>query len=83
MLHTKFGFDWQAVSEMKIFEYFGNIHVHVYCPGVRADLPMGYIYFEDHKYSVHLPISIKFFPSNDILTIFPIQMYGCPMLTLP
>ena len=60
---------------------YGNIHV--YCPGVGADLPLGSIYFQNHKYSVHLPISIKFFPSNDILTIFPIQMHGRPMLTLP
>ena len=33
--------------------------------------------------SVHLPICIKFSSSNDILTIFPIQMHGPPMLTLP
>ena len=43
MLHTKFGF----VSEKKIFEYYGNMHV--YCPGVGADLPLGYIYFQNHK----------------------------------
>ena len=23
----KFGFDWKAVSEEKVFEYYGNIHV--------------------------------------------------------
>ena len=27
--------------------------------------------------------SCKFFPTNDILTNFPIQMHGRPMLTLP
>ena len=43
----------------------------------------GVVFFQNHKSSVHLPISIKFFPSNDILTIFPIQMHGGPMLTLP
>ena len=63
-----------------MFEYYDNIHV--YCPGVGADLPLG-SFFQTHKYSVHLPISIKFFPSNDILKIFPIQMHGRPMLTLP
>ena len=31
-------------------------------------------FFQNHKSSVHLPISFKFFPSNDILTIFPIQI---------
>ena len=39
-------------------------------PGMGADLPLGYIYFKNHKYSAHLPISIIFFPLNDILTIF-------------
>ena len=29
----------QAVSERKIFEYYGNIHV--YSPGAGADKPMG------------------------------------------
>ena len=28
-------------------------------------------------------ISFKFFSSTDVLTIFPIQMHGRPMLTLP
>ena len=31
---------------------------------------------------IHLPISCKFFPKNDILTVFPIQMQWRPMLTL-
>ena len=52
-------------------------------PGWGADLPLGSFFFQNHKYSVHVPISIKFFRSNDILTIFPIQMHGRPMLTLP
>ena len=69
-----------AVSE-KIFEYYCDIHV--YCPGVEADQPLGSIFFlQNHKSSVHLPISFKFFSSNDILTIFPNQMHGSPMLIL-
>ena len=68
----------QAVSE--IFKYYGDIHVHVYCPGVGSDQPMGPI-FQNYKSSVHLPISFKFFSSSDILTIFPI-MHGPPLLTL-
>ena len=62
----------QAVSEKKIFEYYGGIHV--YCPLVGSDQPLGSNFFQNHKPSVHLPISFKFFSSNDILTIFPIQM---------
>ena len=52
-------------------------------PGWGADLSMGYIYFQNHKYLVHLHISIKFYPSNEILTIIPIQMHVHPMFTLP
>ena len=48
----------QTVSEKKIFENYGNIHV--YCSQVGADLSMGSI-FQTHKSSVHLPISIKVF----------------------
>ena len=70
----------QAVSEEK-FEYYG--HIHVYSPGAGAGNPLGTKFSHKHKYSVHLPISCKFCPSNHILTIFPIQMHGRPMLTLP
>ena len=38
MLHIKFGFDWKVVSEKKIFEYYG--HIHVYRPEVGADKPV-------------------------------------------
>ena len=71
----------QVVSEQKTFEYYGD--VHVYCPGVREDQPLGSNLFQNHKSSVHLPNSLKFFSSKDILTIFPIQIHGPPMLTLP
>ena len=47
----------------------------VFNPNAGAD--------EDNQYSVHLPISCWLFPSNDILTVFPIQIHGQPMLTLP
>ena len=52
------------------------IYMYV-APGWGQTCPWG-PFFQNHKLSVHLPISIKFFPSNTILTIFPIQM-----LTLP
>ena len=40
------------------------------------------ISFLNHKDLVHLPINCKFCPSNDIVTIFPIQMRGQRKLTL-
>ena len=41
----KFGFDWPAVSEKKIIEYYGNILVN--CPGVAADQPLGSKFFSE------------------------------------
>ena len=58
MLHIKFGFDWPAVSEEKMFQYYG--HIHVYSPEAGADNPLGQKYFLKHKSSVHLLISSKF-----------------------
>ena len=81
MLHINLALIGQVVSEKKIFEYFCNIHV--YCPGVGADQPWGPNFFQNYLSSVHFPISCKICLSNDILTIFPIQMHGRPMLTLP
>ena len=45
----------QHISEKKIFEYYGYIHVH--WPGVGADQPLLSIFSES---LVHLPISCKF-----------------------
>ena len=36
--------------------------------------PGPFFFFQNNQYSVHLQISCWFFPSNDILTVFPIQM---------
>ena len=55
----KFGFDWPSVSEEKMFQYHGNIHV--YSPGAGADNPLGPKYFHKHQYSVSLLIPSKFF----------------------
>ena len=46
----------QAVSEM--LEYYDNIHV--YCPGVEADEPLGSNFFQNHKYSVHADFFMYF-----------------------
>ena len=39
MLHMKFALIGLAVSEKKMFEYYG--HIHVYSPGTGADNPPG------------------------------------------
>ena len=57
MLHIKFDLNGQAVSEKKIFEFYG--HIHVYSPGERADNPLGPKYFHKHKSSIHLLILSK------------------------
>ena len=49
----------QAVSEKKMYEYYG--HTHVYSPGAGTDNPLGPKYFYKHKSSVHLLIPSKFF----------------------
>ena len=81
MLSIKLGFDWPSGFREEFFQYFCNIDV--YCPGLGANQSLGSNYFQNYLPSVHMPISCKICLSNDILTIFPIQMRGQPMLTLP
>ena len=45
MLHIKLALIRQEVSEEKMFEYYGDIHV--YCPGVGADEPRGSNFFSE------------------------------------
>ena len=75
MLHIKFGFNWacgfRGEDVCRDIEYYGDIHV--YCPGVGAYEVLGPICFQNHLYSVLLPISCKIFTSNDFLKVFPIQ----------
>ena len=62
-------------------EYYCNINV--YCPRVGADQPLGsFCLLESHIFSTFAHFQ-QVFLSNDILTIFPIQMHGRPMLILP
>ena len=65
-----------------LFAPFPDLCLLVCCLVVGADVPLGSIYFQNHWYSGLLPISRKSFHLNDILTVFPIQMHGRPMLTL-
>ena len=47
-----------------------------------ADEALGPFFSHNIQYPVHLPISCKFFPSKDILTVLPIPMHNSrrPML---
>ena len=71
----------QAVSEKTIFENNGQIHV--YSPGAGTDSPPEVIFFHKHNYSVNLVFCCKFSPLNNFVTVFPIQTYRRPNLTLP
>ena len=48
----------QAVSEKKIFE--NNGHMHVYSPGAGADNHLGLIYFHYQYYSFNTVLCCKF-----------------------
>ena len=41
----------QNVLEEKRFKYYGEMHVHVYLPGVGADKAMGYNFSESFIFS--------------------------------
>ena len=56
----------------------------VFNSSARADEAfVPFPFFQNNQYSVHLPIFCWLIPSNDILTVFAIQMHRQPMLTLP
>ena len=61
----------QAVSEKKLFEYYG--HIHVYSPREGADNPLGQKYFHKHTCtsSVHLLTPSKFSAIEWHFPIFP------------
>ena len=82
MLHITFFLIGHAVSEKKMFEYYGDIREHGYCHGVGAYEPLGSYIFSESLNSVLLPITCKTFTLNDILNVFPIHMDWRPMLTL-
>ena len=49
-----------------MFEYYGDIHVHVYCSGVGAYKPLFFFFFFFFFLFFVLPISCKTFTLNDI-----------------
>ena len=64
-----FGFDCPAVSERKMFE--NNGHVHVFSSRVGADNVIGSNVLQTHK-SVNLVMCCKFLPLNYFVTVFSI-----------
>ena len=81
MLPIEFGFDCPSSFRKRIFEYDGNIHV--YCPGLGADQPLGssffffFFFFQNYMSSVNLHISCKlFFPFKWHFIIFPVKCMG-------
>ena len=60
-----------------------NGYVHVFSPGAGADNPLGSIFFINSIIQLIYSSAASFPPLNDFVTIFPIQMYKRPNLTLP
>ena len=75
--HINFGFHWPSGFRGKDFE--NNCNTHVYTGSHKQAIPMGPIIFQKHT-SVNL---VKYFPLNEYVTVFPIQMHRRPNLTLP
>ena len=77
----KFGIDWPSVSEKKMFE--NNGYIHVYSPGAGTDNSLWSFFFHKQYYSVNSHLLQVLTPLNDFVTVFPIQTYRQPNLTLP
>ena len=58
MLHIKFGLIDRVVSEEKMFEYYGDIHV--YCPGVGVYEPLGFMFFSSFFFFVFFCLFVFF-----------------------
>ena len=76
----KFGFDWLAVSEKKMFQYYG--HIHVYSPEAGADNTWAKNIFLNINSLSICSFLASFLPFNYIFLFFPIPMHGRPRLTL-
>ena len=63
----------QAVSEKKMFEYYG--HIHVYSSGTGADNPLGQFFFIIINLLSICILPASFPPFNNILLNFLIQMH--------
>ena len=80
MLHINLALIGEAVSEKKLFEYYG--HIHVYSLEAVVDNPLGINFY----ININLPsicLSPNFPQFNYILLIFHIQKNWQSKLTLP
>ena len=57
MLHINLALIGQPVSEEMMFEYYG--YIHVYCPGVGADEPLGSNFFRIINIQSYCPFSAR------------------------
>ena len=60
-----------------------NGYVHVYSPGAGADNPLGSNFFINSIIQTKQSIAASFPPLNDFVTVFAVQTYRLPNLTLP
>ena len=60
MIHIKMALIGQAVSEEKMFEYYGNIHV--YCKGAGPYKPLGPTFFRIINILSYYPFPARFSP---------------------
>ena len=61
---------------------FLNGHIHALSPGTGEDNPLVYLFFIN-KIIQYLVLYCKVSSLNDFVTVFPIQPYMRPNLTLP
>ena len=80
MLHINLALIGEAVSEKKLFEYYG--HIHVYSLEAEADNLLG-INFYININLLSICLSPNFPEYNYILLIFHIQKNWQSKLTLP
>ena len=76
---------WIKNSPIGVFTVttVNNGHRHVSSPGKGVDNRLGEIVFHKNNYSVNLVLCCKFFTLNDYISVFPIQAYRRPNVTLP
>ena len=77
----KFGIDWLRCFREKMFDNYG--YIHVYSPGTGGDNPLRSIFFFNSIIQSIVSFAVSFSSFNDFVTVFPIQSYKRPNLTLP
>ena len=75
-----FGFDWPSSFREKCSKIM-VMYMYI-APGQGQTAPWSQFVFQKHKSSINLVICCKFYPLNDFVTVFPIQTYRQPNMTL-